>query len=74
MRDRSSTFAKDYLRTVVSEIRVSGNTATISGSYAQLMTAVAQKKKESDQVPSRMRDWRARQDESGHWVEAVRVP
>lgn len=62
LRDRSSTFAKDYLRTVVSEIRVTGQTATIAGSYAQLMSAVAQKKKESDQVPSFMRDWRARQD------------
>ena len=61
LRDRSSTFAKDYLQAVVSEIRISGNTAAISGSYAQLMAAAAQKKKESNQVPSFMRDWRARQ-------------
>ena len=45
MRDRSSTFAKNYLRTVVSEIRVTGQTAIIAGSYAQLIAAVAQKKK-----------------------------
>ena len=62
LQDRNSTFAKDYLRAVVGETRVTGNTAVISGSYAQLMAAVAQKKTEDKQVPSFMRDWRARQD------------
>ena len=44
LRDRSSTFARDYLRALVSEIRVCGKTATISGSYERLLSAVDEKK------------------------------
>ena len=62
LRDRSSTFAKDYLRSVVDEIRVEGNTATISGSYERLIAAVANKKEGTVTVPSFMRHWRAWQD------------
>ena len=62
LRDRSSTFAKDYLRSVVDEVRVEGNTATISGSYERLIAAVANKKEGTVTVPSFMRHWRARQE------------
>ena len=58
LRDRSSGFAKDYLRSVVDEIRVEGNAATISGSYERLIAAVAKENEDTDQVPSFMRDWR----------------
>ena len=62
LRDKDSSFAKNYLRAVVSEIRVSGGSATIRGSYRQLMALAGKKKEDTDQVPSFMRDWRARQD------------
>jgi site-specific DNA recombinase len=73
LADRSSRFAKDYLRALVTEIRVEGKTATISGSYRSLIETMSKKKEGTDQVPSFMRDWRARQDESGHWHEAVEL-
>jgi hypothetical protein len=62
LRDRASGFAKDYLRAVVDEIRVEGNAAAISGSYERLIAAVAKEKEDTVQVPSFMRDWRARSD------------
>ena len=62
LRDRTSGFAKDYLRAVVDEIRVEGNAATISGSYERLIAAVANKKEGTVTVPSFMRQWRARQE------------
>jgi hypothetical protein len=45
LRDRSSTFARDNLRALVSEIRVCGTTTTISGSYERLLSAVGKKKR-----------------------------
>lgn len=64
LRDRSTAFAKDYLRAIVDEVRVRGTTATITGSYGRLFDAVTAKKKgtEWNQVPSFMREWRARQE------------
>ena len=62
LRDKTSTFAKDYLTALVDEIRVTGNTATISGSYGRLLGAVVEKKEDTKQVPSFIPDWRARQD------------
>ena len=56
-------FAKRYLQVLVDEIVVSGDTATIKGSYAALANAIVQKKKgTSEEVPSFMSDWRARSD------------
>ncbi len=60
--DKSSTFAKDYLHSLVEEVRVEGNAATITGSNSALIAAVAVKKEGTGSVPSFMRDWRARQD------------
>ncbi|WP_420877049.1 recombinase family protein [Rhodocyclus tenuis] len=56
-------FAKRYLQALVDEIVVSGDTATMRGSYAALANAVAQMKKgTSEEVPRFMFDWRARSD------------
>ena len=55
-----SGFAKSYLRVLVDEIVVKGELATITGSYGKLASAIAEKKKGTDQVPSFMGDWRAR--------------
>jgi hypothetical protein len=52
----------DYLRTVVDKVVVNGSTATISGSHAKLMRAVAAKKVLAGQVPTFIQDWRARRD------------
>ena len=62
LRDRSCGLAKEYLRSVVDEIRIEGNAATISGSYERLIAVMANKKEDTHQVPSFMRVWRARQD------------
>jgi site-specific DNA recombinase len=62
LRDPNLTFAKDYLGALLDEVRIVGNTATITGSNAALLLAVAGKKKGTDEVPSFMREWRARQD------------
>ena len=62
LRDKSSTFAKDYLSALVDEVRVVGGTATITGSNAALRVAVTGKKQGTDKVPSFMHVWRARQD------------
>ena len=60
---RDKAFAKRYLQTLVDEIVVSEDTATIRGSYAALAEAIAEKKKgTSEEVPSFMYLWRARSD------------
>ena len=59
LRDKSSTFARDYLHAVVDQVVVKDDTATISGSHARLMHAVAQKKMGTDQVPTSIHAWRA---------------
>ncbi len=40
--DRDSSFGREYLRLLVSEIRIEENTARITGSYAALASAVAE--------------------------------
>ena len=60
-------FAKSYLKLLVDEIVVEGKAATIRGSYAALASAAAMttgkiKVGHSDQVPTFIRDWRARRD------------
>jgi site-specific DNA recombinase len=61
LRDRTSTFGRDYLRAVVDKVVVNGDTATISGSNARLMRVVGTKPL-AGQVPTFMHDWRARRD------------
>ena len=62
LRDRSCGLAKDYLRSVVDEICIEGNAATISGSYERLVAAVANEKEGTAQVPSFARVWRPHGD------------
>ncbi len=62
LQARSSGFARDYLRAVVDEVVIRQDTATISGSNAKLVRAVASKKPPTDQVPSFIQDWRARKE------------
>ena len=51
--DRKSGFGKEYLKLLVSEIRIKGNKAEISGSYSALAHAVEETKKHSlERVPS----------------------
>ena len=66
LRDRASSFGRDYLRAVVDKVVVNGDTATISGSNAKLMRAVGAKKALAGQVPSFIHDWRARRDSNSH--------
>jgi site-specific DNA recombinase len=47
------------LQVPVDEIVVSGETATVKGSYTALISAIAEKKQGTDQVPSFTGDWRA---------------
>jgi site-specific DNA recombinase len=62
LRDRSSSYGRDYLRALVDKVVVNGSSATISGSNAKLMRAVAAKKVVAGQVPTFIQDWRARRD------------
>ena len=52
LRDRSSSFGRDYLRAVVDRVVVHEKSATISGSHARLMQMVADGKAGADRVPS----------------------
>ncbi len=62
LRDRSSSFARDYLHAVVDSVVVGDDTATITGSHAKLMRAIGEKKMGTGQVPRFIPDWRARRD------------
>jgi site-specific DNA recombinase len=56
-------FAKRYLHVLVDEIVVSGDTATMRGSYAALANAVSEMKKgTSEEVPYFNQQWCARSD------------
>ncbi len=58
LKDRSSGFGKEYLRHIVSEIRITGNQAEISGSRAALAQAVSQMKTGTSlEVPAFVSDW-----------------
>jgi site-specific DNA recombinase len=43
--DSKSKFAKDYLKTLVNEIRADDNEAEISGNYSALASAILDQKK-----------------------------
>jgi hypothetical protein len=56
--DRTSGFGKEYLKLLVSEIRVMGNQAEITGSYSALAGAVAEMKMGTlDRVPTFVPNW-----------------
>jgi DNA invertase Pin-like site-specific DNA recombinase len=56
--DRSSGFGKEYLKLLVSEIRINGHQAEITGSYSALAHAIDESKIGSlDRVPSFVPNW-----------------
>ena len=56
--DRSSGFGKEYLKLLVSEIRIKNNQAEITGSYSALAHAVEVSKMGAlDRVPSFAPNW-----------------
>ena len=56
--DRKSGFGKEYLKLLVSEIRIKNNQAEITGSYSALAHAVEETKKHSlGRVPSFVPNW-----------------
>ena len=58
LNDRQSGFAKHYLRHIVSEIRVTGKQAVVTGSSAALAMAVAETKKDTSlEVPNSVYSW-----------------
>ncbi len=56
--DRKSKFGKEYLKLLVNEIRIEGNEAQMSGSYAALAGAIAETKKGTlGRVPTFVSNW-----------------
>ncbi len=55
--DSENGFSKQYLRLFVNEIRVSGNEVRMTGSEAVMMNAIAQKKMDTQKVPSFVHTW-----------------
>ncbi|PTQ78874.1 DNA invertase Pin-like site-specific DNA recombinase [Nitrosomonas oligotropha] len=65
--DRSSGFGKEYLKLLVSEIRIKNNQAEITGSYSAFAHAVEESKMDAlDRVPSFVPNWLTKSDKSGH--------
>ncbi|MGB8436612.1 MAG: recombinase family protein [Burkholderiales bacterium] len=63
LTDPTSGFGKAYLRLLVDEIRLEGRELKIRGSYSRIADAIGLlEKKKLGEVPSFVRDWRARQD------------
>ena len=57
---KDKEFAKRYLNVLVDEIVVSGDTATMKGSYVALTNSIARMKKgTSEEVPFFIKNWRA---------------
>jgi site-specific DNA recombinase len=58
LMDRSSGFGKEYLKLLVSEIRIKDNQAEMTGSYSALAHAIVETKKDAlDRVPSFAPNW-----------------
>ena len=56
--DRESRFGKEYLKLLVNEIRINGDEAQITGSYAALAGAIAETKKGTiGRVPTFASNW-----------------
>jgi len=61
--DPTSGLGKAYLRLLVDEIRLDGNELVVTGSHRRLADAIGfMQKRKLGEVPSFVRDWRARQD------------
>jgi hypothetical protein len=65
-------FAKQYLRLLVSEIRVERDQLTVTGSNAALAQAAVASVGTGNAVPSFVRKWLAKPGKSEHlWIETV---
>ena len=63
LTDPASGFGKAYLRLLVDEVRLEGRELKIRGSYTRLADAIGLlEKKKLGEVPSFVRNWRARWD------------
>jgi len=61
--DPTSGLGKAYLRLLVDEISLQGNALVVTGSHRRLADAIGfMQKRKLGEVPSFVRDWRARQD------------
>jgi site-specific DNA recombinase len=61
--DPTSGLGKAYLQLLVDEIRLDGNELVVTGSHRRLAAAVGfMEKRKLGEVPSFVRDWRARRD------------
>lgn len=71
----NSKFAKSYLRALVSEIRISATSGSIKGSNADMAGAISSWRPGNPmlEVPRHVSNWRAREDESGHWAEVISI-
>ena len=72
--DSDSSFGKEYLRMLVSEIRIEGQEATITGSYEALASAVSEKNLGTlGRVPRFVPNWLAGSDKSSNWTVTVPI-
>ena len=55
--DRESRFGKEYLKLLVNEIKINGDEAEISDSYAILAGVIAETKKGTIKVPTFAFNW-----------------
>ena len=71
--DRKSGFGKEYLKLLVSEIRIKDNQAEITGSYSALAHAVEETKKHSlERVPSFVPNWLGYPDPATALLEQIK--
>lgn len=74
--DAGSGLGKAQLRLPVDEIEFDGKEMLVRGSHRRLANAIGsvQKPKLSGVPRFVKHNWRARQDESGHWSEILTLP
>ena len=65
---------KEYLKFLVSEIRIKDNQAEITGSYSALAHAIEESKMNTlNRVPTFVPNWLTKADKSGNWFMKISV-
>ena len=73
-RDRTSDFGKEYLRLLISEVKVDGDRVDISGSHAALAGLLKKTKVgELERVPTFGDGWLPKSDGDGLWEEGLNL-
>ena len=73
--DRDSSFGREYLRLLISEIRIEENTAKITGSYVALASAVSENNRDTlGRVPRFVPIWLVDSDKYGYRIEIISPP